>query len=111
MGTVCGRPWSWPSRSGRGHVAAPVPVKIGGQTADFVDDKAAVAHHWPASLAVLVVLTLLALWLMTGSVVLPVQVPVMNGLTAAVATGLLVFVFQDAGSPDRWPTPAKAASS
>ena len=39
--------------------------------------------------------TLLILWLMTGSVVLPVKSLVMNALTLAAATGLLVFIFQD----------------
>jgi RND superfamily putative drug exporter len=43
---------------------------------------------------VLAVVTLVILWLMTGSVVLPVKALLMNALTAATATGLLVFVFQ-----------------
>ena len=32
---------------------------------------------------------------MTGSVVLPVKALLMNSLTVAAATGLLVFIFQD----------------
>ena len=40
-------------------------------------------------------MTLAILWLMTGSVVLPVKALLMNALTTATATGLLVFVFQD----------------
>ena len=39
--------------------------------------------------------TLAILWLMTGSVVLPVKALLMNALTTATATGVLVFVFQD----------------
>jgi RND superfamily putative drug exporter len=76
-------------------ITAPVQTELGGAAATFADEKASVAGNWPAALAVLIVLTLLVLWLMTGSLVLPFQALVMNGLTAAAATGLLVFIFQD----------------
>ena len=35
------------------------------------------------------------LWLLTGSVILPIKTLLMNALTAAAATGILVFIFQD----------------
>jgi RND superfamily putative drug exporter len=76
-------------------VRAPTAVAVGGQAADFHDQRAAIASFLPVALAVLATLTLLILWLMTGSVVLPVKALVMNALTTAAATGLLVFVFQD----------------
>jgi len=76
-------------------VTAPIPAEVGGQAAAFADEKTAVSDNWPIALAVLVALTLLILWLMTGSLILPVQALAMNALTALVATGLLVFVFQD----------------
>jgi len=47
------------------------------------------------SFYLLAAVTLAILWLMTGSVVLPVKALLMNALTTATATGLLVFVFQD----------------
>jgi RND superfamily putative drug exporter len=72
-----------------------VPVAVGGQAADFHDQRAAIANALPFALAALAGVTLVILWLMTGSVVLPIKALVMNGLTAAAATGLLVFVFQD----------------
>jgi RND superfamily putative drug exporter len=74
---------------------APVAVAVGGQAADFHDQRAAIASTLPVALAVLVSVTLLILWVMTGSVVLPVKALLMNALTVAAATGLLVFVFQD----------------
>jgi RND superfamily putative drug exporter len=49
----------------------------------------------PIALAVLAAVTILVLWLLTGSVVLPVKALLMNALTAVAATGILVFVFQD----------------
>ena len=74
---------------------APAAVAVGGQAAEFHDQRAAIADSLPVALAVLAMTTLLILWLMTGSVVLPVKALVMNALTTAAATGLLVYVFQD----------------
>jgi RND superfamily putative drug exporter len=74
---------------------APVPVAVGGQAADFYDQRAAIADTLPLALVVLAGVTLLILWVMTGSVVLPVKALLMNSLTVAAATGLLVFIFQD----------------
>jgi RND superfamily putative drug exporter len=76
-------------------VPAPVPVLVGGPAADFADQGASIAATLPVAIAILVVVTVLVLWLMTGSVILPVKTLLMNALTAAAATGILVFVFQD----------------
>jgi uncharacterized membrane protein YdfJ with MMPL/SSD domain len=76
-------------------IPAPFPVAVGGQAAEFRDQRAAIAATIPLALAVLAALTLVILWLMTGSVVLPLKALLMNALTAAAATGLLVFIFQD----------------
>jgi uncharacterized membrane protein YdfJ with MMPL/SSD domain len=76
-------------------IPAPAPVLVGGAAASFVDQQASIASALPLALSVLAVVTLAILWLMTGSVVLPVKALLMNALTAATATGLLVFVFQD----------------
>jgi uncharacterized membrane protein YdfJ with MMPL/SSD domain len=75
-------------------VPAPVPVLVGGQAADFTDQRATIASTVPLAAVILVVVTLLVLWLMTGSVILPIKTLLMNVLTAAAATGILVFVFQ-----------------
>ncbi len=74
---------------------APSPVLVGGPAADFADQGASIAATLPVALAILVVVTVLVLWLLTGSVVLPVMSLLMNALTAAAATGILVFIFQD----------------
>jgi RND superfamily putative drug exporter len=76
-------------------IPAPVPVLVGGSAASFVDQQASIASALPVALSVLAMVTLAILWLMTGSVVLPVKALLMNALTAATASGLLVFVFQD----------------
>ncbi len=74
---------------------APFPVLIGGAAADFYDQRASIASSAPLALVILALVTLVILWLMTGSVILPFKALVMNALTAAAATGVLVFVFQD----------------
>jgi RND superfamily putative drug exporter len=68
---------------------------VGGGTAWFIDQKAAIAAHAPLTLAILVLVTGGFLFLMTGSLVIPVLALLMNLLTVAVGAGLLVVVFQD----------------
>jgi RND superfamily putative drug exporter len=68
---------------------------VGGQTADFIDQQHSLAAHLPLALAILVATTLIILFLMTGSIVLPIKALLMNLLTISAAFGLLVLVFQD----------------
>ncbi|HTZ86983.1 MAG TPA: MMPL family transporter, partial [Solirubrobacteraceae bacterium] len=76
-------------------VPAPFVAEVGGSGAEFADQRAAIASSLPVALAILVCGTLLVLWLMTDSVVLPLMALAMNALTVGAATGLLVLVFQD----------------
>ncbi|HEV3228079.1 MAG TPA: MMPL family transporter [Solirubrobacteraceae bacterium] len=72
---------------------APFPAAVTGEAAWFVDFRASLAAHAPIAAAVLVVMTLVILFAMTGSVVLPVKAVVMNVLTLSAALGALVYVF------------------
>jgi uncharacterized membrane protein YdfJ with MMPL/SSD domain len=74
---------------------APYPAAVGGQAAQFHDQQASIAASLPLALALLALSTLLILWLMTGSVILPIKALAMNALTVGAALGLLVLVFQD----------------
>ncbi len=76
-------------------VPAPFPVEVGGVAAEFRDTQSAIAGSLPVATGLLVATTLLVLWLMTGSVVLPIKAILMNALTVGAALGLLVLVFQD----------------
>ena len=76
-------------------VDAPFDFWVGGQTAAFVDQQASLADHLPVALAFLCTTTLLILFVMLRSVVLPIKALVMNLLTLSAAFGLLVLVFQD----------------
>jgi len=76
-------------------LGAPFHADVGGPAAIFHDQRVAISQSLPLALSVLAVVTLAILWLMTGSVVLPVKALLMNILTVGVATGVLVLVFQD----------------
>jgi RND superfamily putative drug exporter len=72
-----------------------IEAMVAGPAADFVDQQSAIGDRLPLAGGLLVLLTLLVLWLMTGSVVLPVKAVVMNALTVAASLGVLTFVYQD----------------
>jgi RND superfamily putative drug exporter len=71
------------------------PFSVGGATAAFLDQQSSLGHTLPLTLAILATTTILILFAMTGSVVLPLKALVMNMLTLSAAFGLLVLVFQD----------------
>jgi RND superfamily putative drug exporter len=73
----------------------PVYLGVAGQTAAYVDLEHSLAVHLPAVLAVVVATTLIILFLMTGSVVLPIKAVIMNALGLSAMFGLLVLIFQD----------------
>ncbi len=76
-------------------VAPPGPALVGGESAVFVDQQTAIGDRLPVALTILAVTTLVILFAMTGSVILPIKALVMNLLTLSAAFGLLVLVFQD----------------
>ena len=73
----------------------PTGALVGGSAAEFVDLKASLREHMPIALAIIVLATFAVLFLMTGSLVLPLKALVMNFLTLSAAFGLLVLIFQD----------------
>lgn len=76
-------------------VRAPGPALVGGQSAEQVDQVSAIRSAVPLGIAILAALTFVALFLTTGSVVLPIKALVMNLLTISATFGVLVLVFQD----------------
>jgi RND superfamily putative drug exporter len=69
-------------------------VAVSGKTAWYLDTAASLLHHLPYALALLAVTTLLLLFVVTRSVVLPLKALLMNLLGLSAAFGVLVFVFQ-----------------
>jgi uncharacterized membrane protein YdfJ with MMPL/SSD domain len=76
-------------------VDAPFPHLVSGQTATLLDLNASLASHLPIAVVLAFLTTLVILFAMTGSVVLPVKALVMNTLSLGAAFGALVLVFQD----------------
>jgi RND superfamily putative drug exporter len=74
---------------------APYYLGVAGQTAAYVDLEHSLRAHLPAVLAVVVATTLIILFLMTGSVLLPIKAVIMNALGLSATFGLLVLIFQD----------------
>ena len=74
---------------------APFGVQVAGPAAQLVDTKASLAAHLPAAAAIIATVTFLLLFLMTGSVVVPIKALVLNLLSLTAVYGAMVFVFQD----------------
>jgi len=68
---------------------------VAGAPAELVDQRHSLGAHLPWALGFIIVSTALILFVMTGSVLLPLIALAMNTLTVSVAFGVLVFVFQD----------------
>ncbi len=68
---------------------------VGGQTASDVDSTAFVLGRAPLAVGFVVLVTLLALFVLLGSVVLPLEAVVMNFLSMAGSFGALVWIFQE----------------
>jgi RND superfamily putative drug exporter len=70
-------------------------VQVTGATADFVDFQSSLTRHLPVAVGIIIGATLVILFLMTGSVVLPIKSLIMNFLNLSAVFGLLVLIFQD----------------
>jgi RND superfamily putative drug exporter len=73
---------------------AGIPTAVTGPAAEFIDQQDAIASRLPVAVLLLVTLTFAVLWLMTGSVVLPLKAVVMNALTVGAALAPLLFIYQ-----------------
>jgi uncharacterized membrane protein YdfJ with MMPL/SSD domain len=70
-------------------------IEAGGTTAQFLDQKATIFGLLPLVALILCVLTFTVLFLMTGSVILPLKSLLMTFLSLSAAFGILVLIFQD----------------
>jgi RND superfamily putative drug exporter len=78
--------------------AAPAPLDqrlVGGQAAELVDAKESVGAHVPWALGLIGVVTFILLFLMLGSVVLPLKAILLNLLSLTALYGTMVWIFQD----------------
>lgn len=75
--------------------STPFPRSVGGQAAGFIDQKSSLGAHLPVAIAIVAAVTLIVLFLMTGSVILPIKAVIMNLLTLSATLGILLLIFQD----------------
>ena len=83
-------------------------VLVSGNTARFVDEKQSLLDHAPAVAAIVAAATLVLLFMLTGSIVLPVKTLIMNALTLGATLGIIVLAFQEGwlNAPFDYPGPA-----
>ncbi|MFD9291318.1 MMPL family transporter [Streptomyces sp. NPDC060030] len=74
---------------------APFDTSVTGTAAVLVDSKDAIADRLPWAVGIIVVVTLLLVFLLTGSVLIPLQAVVLNALSLTAMFGAVVWVFQD----------------
>jgi putative drug exporter of the RND superfamily len=68
---------------------------VSGNTAGFIDQKQSLLEHAPLVVGIIALTTLVLLFLLTGSVLLPVKTLLMNSLTLGATLGILVLAFQE----------------
>ncbi len=76
-------------------IQSPGPALVAGQSARFADQQKALGRGLPLALVIIALSTMAILFLMTGSVLLPIKSLIMNILAISAAFGILVWIFQD----------------
>ncbi|MFF2845665.1 MMPL family transporter [Streptomyces sp. NPDC058001] len=76
-------------------VDAPFDTSVTGAAAVLVDSKDAIGDRLPWAAGIIVVVTLLLVFLLTGSVLIPIQAVVLNALSLTAMFGAVVWVFQE----------------
>ncbi|WP_116948439.1 MMPL family transporter [Jiangella endophytica] len=79
---------------------APAEVLVGGYPAELADYRDGVVDRLPLVGGLILGVTFVVLFLMTGSVVAPLKASVLNLLSLSVMFGVLVWGFQDGGLAD-----------
>jgi RND superfamily putative drug exporter len=74
---------------------APFDVLVGGGAAELIDTKDALSAGLPIALGIVAVTTVVLLFLMSGSVLIPLKAIVLNLLSLTATLGAMVWVFQD----------------
>ena len=73
----------------------PFEVGVEGQAAGLVDTKAAIGASLPWAIAIIVIATFVLLFMMAGSLLVPVKALVLNMLSLTATFGAMVWIFQD----------------
>jgi RND superfamily putative drug exporter len=76
-------------------VPAPFRVQVGGPSAELVDSKASLFARVPLAGGLIALVTFVALFLMTGGVLVPVKAVLVNLLSLTASFGAMVWIFQE----------------
>jgi uncharacterized membrane protein YdfJ with MMPL/SSD domain len=68
---------------------------VSGNTARFIDEKESLVDHLPLVGGLIAGSTLLLLFMLTGSILLPIKTLIMNALTLGASLGVIVLAFQE----------------
>ena len=74
---------------------APFPVLVSGNAAELVDSKASLFSRLPLAAGLIAAATFVLLFLMFGSLLVPIKALVLNVLSLSATFGALVWIFQD----------------
>jgi RND superfamily putative drug exporter len=74
---------------------APFETLVAGPSAELVDTKAGITSGLPLAAAIIALVTFALLFLMTGSVLVPLKAIVLNLLSLTATFGAMVWIFQD----------------
>ena len=74
---------------------APWPVLVDGASAQLIDGKAAIFSKLPLALGLIALVTFITLFLMFGSVLVPLKALLLNVLSLSATFGAMVWVFQE----------------
>jgi uncharacterized membrane protein YdfJ with MMPL/SSD domain len=72
----------------------PAPLLVSGNTAEFLDLKQSLRKTGPVVVGLIALTTLVLLFMLTGSIVLPLKTLLMNVLTLAATLGVVVAAFE-----------------
>jgi len=70
-------------------------TEVGGIASELIDIKARLSERLPLAALLVVAATLVLLFLMTGSIIVPIKAVFMNVLSLGASFGALVFIFQE----------------
>ena len=73
----------------------PYPVWVTGQTAHLMDFTHAIGQRVPYAIAIVMLATFVLLFLLTGSILVPVKALLINVVSLGASLGVLVLIFQD----------------
>ncbi|HLM17477.1 MAG TPA: MMPL family transporter [Acidimicrobiia bacterium] len=79
---------------------APFPVLVTGPSAELVDSNESIFARLPIALGLVALATFVLLFLMFGSVLVPIKALILNVLSLSAVFGALVWIFQDGNLSD-----------